>query len=100
MDKLLVNSYGDSTLYNCDENRIKELPYSKQLYMNDVYLATEPGQVITSTEVVDYNAGDIVILIYYYNKENKRVDKVLVSSDPFVVDDVRTLESEIKDETI
>lgn len=100
MDKLLVNSYGDSTLYNCDENRIKELPCSKRVYMDDIYLATEPGQVITTTEVVDYNAGDIVILIYYYNKDDKRVSRALVSSDPFIADDVRMLESEIKDETV
>lgn len=97
MNKLLVNKYGDCVIYSPDTNSVDSIPCSKQVYFNDIYVATEDGQAITTTEVVDYNKGDVVLLFYYYNKKSERIDKVLVSSDLSLRDDAKELLIELED---
>lgn len=58
------------------------------------YFATAPGQAITSTEVVDYYEGDLVLVVVYYGKNTRT--KIIVVSDAVAKDDIQRWFEEIK----
>lgn len=99
MNKLLVNRQGDCVIYDTETNSVGSIPYREQVFLNDIYVATEDGQAITTTEVVDYNKGDVILLLYYYDDKSNRIDKVLVSSDLSLRDDTKELFAKLEGNT-
>lgn len=100
MEKLLIDSCGDYIVYDPDTNSIKDLPTcksSRELYLYEIYVADDAGQAITDREVIDYNKGDLVIMLYFFKGE-ERINKVLVCSDPFVAADFNKVLEEYNDE--
>lgn len=98
MDKLLIGDYGDFMLFDADENAFK---YSKNIASyNVVLLAEKDGQAITSTEVIDYKKGDLVLnLRGVTKKEQKTINKVIVvSGDEFAKYDLQEWFNRLKNE--
>lgn len=85
MDKLILSNYGDKILYNTETNSIKSTPIA--LDVNVAFFATEPGQVITNTEVVDYNKGDLVLRLTKWNGSAYDT-KVIICTDIVAKDDI------------
>lgn len=92
MDKLLIGKYGECQLYNTDTNSLGEVPSG--IKTRAAYFATAPGQAITSTEVVDYCEGDLVLVVVYYGKNTRT--KIIVVSDAVAKDDIQRWFEEIK----
>ena len=65
MDKLLIDQYGTKTLYNTETNSIKTTP--SDFDVRCAFFAEQDGQIITETEVVDYNAGDLILYFVHWN---------------------------------
>lgn len=85
MDKLLLNNYGSRILYNTETNSIKPIP--EDLSITVAFFATEPGQVVTDTEVVDYNKGDLVLRLTHWNGSDYDA-KVIICTDIVAKDDI------------
>ena len=85
MDKLLLNKYGSKILYNTETNSIKPTP--EDLNVNTAFFAKEPGQVITGTEVIDYNKGDLVLQLTNWNGSDYDA-KVIICTDVVAKDDI------------
>lgn len=97
MDKLLVNKYGECQLFNTVNNALKELPDS--IDCRYCMLAENDGEAISATEVVPYKKNDFIIVLASYGKVNRT--KIVVSSDPFAIDDFREWIKQLKaDEAI
>lgn len=92
MDKLLIDKYGECQLYNTDTNSLGEVPSG--IETRAAYFATAPGQAITSTEVVDYYEGDLVLVVVYYGKNTRT--KIIVVNDAVAKDDIQRWFEEIK----
>lgn len=92
MDRLLIDKYGGCQLYNTDTNSLGEVPSGIEARV--AYFATAPGQAITSTEVVDYYEGDLVLVVVYYGKNTRT--KIIVVSDAVAKDDIQRWFEEIK----
>lgn len=87
MEKLLVGEYGDLILFNEESNSIVKKPES--LECRSVFIAQNAGQVITSDEVVNYNAGELVLILRAWHELTKKDKyKVVVCSDLSAKDDL------------
>lgn len=87
MDKLLVNKYQDSILFNEETNSIVELP--SDIDCRTCFVAQNDGQVISTTEVVDYKAGDVIFILSFYEEITKQwLNKIIVSNDVVAKDDI------------
>lgn len=80
MEKILIKG-GRIVVYDTDTNSIGYCSPT-YAYSNEMYSPQKNGQVITQTQVIDVNAGDIIIsLRYYSNKEHKEMTEVMVITD-------------------
>lgn len=61
---------------------------SKDIYVENIFVADKDGQVITETEVVNYNAGDIIIAVAKWVNGKNRQQKVIVFTDKAASDDL------------
>lgn len=87
MEKLLVGEYGDLILFNEENNSIIKKP--EYLECRSAFIAQNAGQVITSNEVVDYNAGEVVLILRSWDELTKKDKfKVTVCSDLSAKDDL------------
>lgn len=95
MDKILVDQWNSLICFNQDQNTLKKIPHD--IDIRNIYLAERDGQVITQDEVVDYKAGDIVLVLSkWYNDRNKQ--KVIIVTDVVAKDDVARWWNEINKE--
>lgn len=78
MEKILYNVYGDAVCYNTDTNTISEV-HNENIDVRSIIFAKQDGQAITSDEVVDYKAGDIVLLLKSYGREPN--NKIVIIND-------------------
>lgn len=80
MEKILIK--GDRiVVYDTDTNSMGYCSPA-YVYSNEMYSPQKNGQVITQNQVIDVNAGDIIIpLRYYSNKEHKKMTEVMVITD-------------------
>lgn len=85
MDKLLIDQYGTKTLYNTETNSIKTTP--SDFDVRSAFFAEQDGQIITETEVVDYNAGDLILYFVYWNGVDYDT-KVVICTDIVAKDDI------------
>lgn len=92
MDKLLINKYGETILFNEETNVIIAQPECVEV--RNCFFAKTAGQAISDTEVVDYNAGDLVIVLNHWG-DNKN-NKVIVITDVVAKDDISRWLDEIK----
>lgn len=80
MEKILIKR-GRIVVYDTDTNSIGYCSPT-YVYCNEMYSPQKSGQVITETQLIDVNAGDIVIPIYYFSKkESKEMTEVIVITD-------------------
>lgn len=85
MDKLLIDKYGNKFLYDVETNSLKITP--DDFDIRCVFFAEQPGQVVTDTEVVDYNKGDLIL--HFVNWNGVDYDsKVVVCTDLVAKDDI------------
>lgn len=85
MDKLLIDKYGNKFLYDIETNSLKITP--DDFDIRCAFLAEQPGQVVTDTEVVDYNKGDLIL--HFVNWNGVDYDsKVVVCTDLIAKDDI------------
>lgn len=85
MDKLLIDKYGNKFLYDIETNSLKITP--DDLDIRCAFFAEQPGQVVTDTEVVDYNKGDLIL--HFVNWNGVGYDsKVVVCTDLVAKDDI------------
>lgn len=93
MEKIIVNQWGEITQFDTETNTI--ISSQDDRYNCSVKYfcrACSNGQVITNDEVIDVNAGDIILTVSVYSeKEEKHKAKVLVISDPTIAYDVEQL---------
>lgn len=82
MENVLVNKYGEYMIYDTESNSIVD-------HDDDCYNCfklirmKKDGQVITPTEVIDVNAGDIISPQAFYSaKEETNICKIVVIHDP------------------
>ncbi len=85
MKKLLIDKYANLILFDESTNSIEELP--EECDISTAFVAEEDGQAISRTEVVNYKAGDLVIVFRAYKKDNW-LNKTVVCNDVFAKDDV------------
>lgn len=85
MDKLLIDKYGNKFLYDVETNSLKITP--NDLNIRCAFFAEQPGQVVTDTEVVDYNKGDLILHFVNWNGVDY-VTKVVVCTDLVAKDDI------------
>lgn len=87
MEKLLVGEYGDLILFDEENNSIVKKPES--LECRSAFIAQNAGQVITSDEVVDYNAGEVVLILRAWHESTKKDKyKIVICSDLSAKDDL------------
>ena len=80
MEKILIKR-DRIVVYDTDTNSMGYCSPA-YVYSNEMYSPQKNGQVITQDEVIDVNAGDIIIpLNYYSNKEHKEMTEVIVITD-------------------
>lgn len=85
MDKLLIDKYGNKFLYDIETNSLKITP--DDFDIRGAFFAEQPGQVVTDTEVVDYNKGDLIL--HFVNWNGTGYDsKVVVCTDLVAKDDI------------
>ena len=85
MDKLLIDKYGNKFLYDIETNSLKITP--DDFDISCAFFAEQPGQVVTDTEVVDYNKGDLIL--HFVNWNGVDYDsKVVVCTDLIAKDDI------------
>lgn len=85
MDKLLIDQYGTKTLYNTETNSIKTTP--SDFDVRWAFFAEQDGQIITETEVVDYNAGDLILYFVHWNGVDYDT-KAVICTDIVAKDDI------------
>ena len=95
MDKLLVNQWNDVICFDQEHNALKNAP--NDIDMRSIYLAEKDGQVITQNEVVDYKAGDIILVLSKWYKDHKK-QKIIVVTDVVAKDDITRWRNEINKE--
>lgn len=80
MEKILIKR-NRIVVYDTDTNSIGYCSPA-YVYSNEMYSPQKNGQVITQDQVINVNAGDIIIpLNYYSNKEHKEMTEVIVITD-------------------
>lgn len=85
MDKLLIDKYGNKFLYDVETNSLKITP--NDFGIRCAFFAEQPGQVVTDTEVVDYNKGDLILHFVNWNGVDYDT-KVVVCTDLVAKDDI------------
>lgn len=95
MDKLLVNQWNDVVCFDQEHNVLKNTP--NDIDIRSIYLAEKDGQVITQNEVVDYEAGDIILVLSKWYKDNNK-QKIIVVTDAVAKDDITRWRNEINKE--
>lgn len=85
MDKLLINKYGNKVLYDTETNAIKNIP--SDFDVRGAFFAKQSGQVITNTEVINYNEGDLILCFVNWNGVDYDT-KVVVCTDLVAKDDI------------
>lgn len=85
MNKALINEFGDVIFYDNETNSVKK----PTEYLRDcgVFIATEDGQFISEREVVDYEKGDIILILRDYT-ESGVCRKLVRCNDVFAKDDL------------
>ena len=88
MDRMLLNNlYGEVTLFDDKENIIQD--NCTRFNVQNMFLAENDGQFVSRWEVIDYNKGDIILLLRYYNYDNKSgAIKAIVISDKAAANDL------------
>lgn len=80
MEKILIKG-NRIVVYDTDTNSMGYCSPA-YVYSNEMYSPQKNGQVITQDQVINVNAGDIIIpLNYYSNKEHKEMTEVIVITD-------------------
>lgn len=80
MEKILIKR-DRIVVYDTDTNSMGYCSPA-YVYSNEMYSPQKNGQVITQDQVINVNAGDIIIpLNYYSNKEHKEMTEVIVITD-------------------
>ncbi len=92
MEKLLVNKHANVTLFDQDNNAIKQIP--SDFCVENVYIADSDGQAINDSQVVDYKQGDLVMVLYSYTTQRSRI---VTCDDPFTKADIAAWLKELKD---
>ena len=95
MDKLLVNRWNDVICFDQEHNALKNT--LNDIDIRSIYLAEKDGQVITQNEVVDYKAGDIILILSKWCKNNNK-QKIIVVTDAVAKDDITRWWNEINKE--
>lgn len=95
MDKLLVNQWNDVICFDQEHNALKNAP--NDIDIRSIYLAEKDGQVITQNEVVDYKAGDIILVLSKWYKDHNK-QKIIVVTDAVAKDDITRWWNEINKE--
>lgn len=85
MKKLLIDQYINLILFDEDSNSIEKIPEDGGL--SAAFVAEDDGQAISNSEVVDYKAGDVVIVLRAC-KNNKWLNKIVICNDVFAKDDL------------
>lgn len=93
MEKILVNSYGECIKFDTENNSIKYVSDGEyNTYLRSFVVASEDGQVISSDEVYDVKAGDLVFIFRIYDEEiHRERQRVLVISDNSVKHDMEQI---------
>lgn len=95
MDKLLVNQWNDVICFDLERNALKNA--LNDIDIRSIYLAEKDGQVITQNEVVDYKAGDIILVLSKWHKDQNK-QKIVVVTDVVAKDDITRWWNEINKE--
>lgn len=83
MEKILVDKFGEITVFDTDDNTIRDKHISKFERIIQAYARVrKDGQVITPTQVIDVKAGDVVLTASYYDhKEDTSKSSAIVIHD-------------------
>ena len=95
MDKLLVNQWNNVICFDQEHNALKNT--LNDIDIRSIYLAEKDGQVITQNEVVDYKAGDIILVLSKWQKDYNK-QKIIVVTDVVAKDDITRWWNEINKE--
>lgn len=93
MEKILVNSYGECIKFDTDTNSIRYVSDGEyNTYLRSFVVANEDGQVISTDEVIDVKAGDLIFIFRIYDEElHRERQRILVVSDPTVKHDMKQI---------
>lgn len=97
MEKILVDKFGDITVYDTDDNAIRDKQVAKYERTIQAYTRVrKDGQVITPTQVIDVKAGDIVLTASYYDpKEETTKSSAIVVRDGTASYDIQEFERQM-----
>lgn len=93
MEKILVSSYDEFVKFNTDTNSIRPVSDGEyDTYLRSFVVASEDGQVISTDEVIDVKAGDLIFIFRIYDEElHRERQRILVVSDPTVKHDMEQI---------
>lgn len=97
MKKLLIDPYANLILFDEDSNSIEKIPEDGGL--STAFVADADGRAISKDEVVDYKAGDVVIVLRAY-KDKQWTSKIVICNDVFAKDDLINWYKSLKEDEI